>query len=147
MEICWQKSNKKLSNIVNVFVEVLTSKLSFACKVGDLFSDKEAVPKYLRYFVFYRWTCSGCNASYIGETIRHLTTRIKEYSETGPKCHFFTHLSTSRNCNKLCDTECFEIIGSSTSSYRLKLKKAMNITYEKPSLNKQVKHVSISINI
>ena len=45
------------------------------------------------------------------------------------------------------DTERFEIIDSTTSSYRLKLREAMHITWEKPSLNKQVKHVSISITI
>ena len=39
-------------------------------KVRDLFSVKESVPKYLRFFVVYRFTCPGCNASYIGETTR-----------------------------------------------------------------------------
>ena len=34
-------------------------------KVGDLFSVKESVSKYLRSFVVYRFTCPGCNASYI----------------------------------------------------------------------------------
>ena len=51
-------------------------------KVGDLFSVKESVPKYLRSFVMYRFACSDCNASYIGETTCHLSTRIKEHLET-----------------------------------------------------------------
>ena len=51
-------------------------------KVGDLFSVKESVPKYLRSFVVYRFACSGCNASYIGKTSRQLSTRIKEHLET-----------------------------------------------------------------
>ena len=96
-------------------------------KVGDLFSVKESVPKYLRSFVVYIFTCPCCNASYIGETTRHLTTRIKEHSETDSKSHIFIHLNTNRNCKELCDTECFEIIDSATSSYRLKLKEAMYI--------------------
>ena len=116
-------------------------------KVGDLFSVKESVPKYLRSFVVYRFTCPACNASYIGETTRHLSTRIKEHLETESKSHIFKHLNINRNCKELCDTESFEIIDSATSSYRLKLKEAMHITWEKPSLNKQVKHVSISITI
>ena len=82
-------------------------------KVGNLFSVKGSVPKYLRSFVVYRFTCPGCNASY----------------------------------KELYNAECFEIIDSTTSSYRLKLKEEMHITWEKPSLNKQVKHVSISITI
>ena len=116
-------------------------------KVGDLFSVKESVPKYLRSFVVYRFTCPSCNASSIGETARHLTTRIKEHLETDSKSHIFKHLDTNRKCKELCNAECFEIIDSATSSYRLKLKEVMHITWEKPSLNKQVKQVSISITI
>ena len=112
-------------------------------KVGDLFSVKESVPKYLRSFVVYRFTCPGCNASYIGETTCHLSTRIKEHLETDSKIN----ININRNCKELCDTERFEIIDSTTSSYRLKLKEPMHVTWEKPSLNKQVKHVSISITI
>ena len=119
-----------------------------AClKVGDLFSVKESVPKYVRSFVVYRFICPGCNTSYIGETIRHLTTRIKEHWETDSKSHIFKHLNTNRNCKELCNTECFEIIDSASSFYRLKLKEAMDIIWEKPLLNKQVKYVSISITI
>ena len=104
-------------------------------KVGDLFSVKESEPKYLRSFVVYRFTCSGCNASYIGETTRHLSTRIKEHLEIDSKSHIFKHLNINRNCEELGDTASFEIIDSATSSYRLKLKEAMHITWEKPSLN------------
>ena len=113
-------------------------------KVGDFFSVKESVLKYLRSFIVYRFTCPVCNASYIGETTRHLITRIKEHLQTDSKSHNFKHLDTNRNCKELCDTECFEIIDSATSSYRLMLKEAMHITWEKPLFNKQVKHVSIS---
>ena len=114
-------------------------------RVGDLFSVKESVPKYLRSFVVYRFTCPGCNASYISETTRHLTTTIKEHLETDSKSHTFKHVGTNRKCKELCNAECFEIIDSAISSYRLKLKEAMNITREKPSLNKQVKDVIISM--
>ena len=97
-------------------------------KVGDLFSVKESVPKYLRSFVVYRFTCPGCSTSYIGKTTCHLTTRIKEHLETDSKSYIIKHLSSNKNCKELCDIECFEIIDSATSSYRLKLKEAMHIT-------------------
>ena len=74
-------------------------------KVEDLISVNESVPKYLKSFVVYRFRCPGCNASYIGETTRHLTTRIKEHLETNSKSHVFTHLNTNRNCKELCDTQ------------------------------------------
>ena len=46
--------------------------------VGDLFSVKNAIFKILKSFVVYKFVCLGCNASYIGETTRHLSTRIEE---------------------------------------------------------------------
>ena len=61
--------------------------------------------------------------------------RNKEHSETTLKSHIFKHSTTNRNCEELCDTECFEIIDSAFSCYRLKLKEAMLITWGKPSLN------------
>ena len=116
-------------------------------KVGDLFSVKESVLKYLKSFVVYRFTCPGGNASYIGETTLHLATRIKEHLETDAKCHIFKHLDTNKKCKELCNAECFEIIDSTTSFYRLKLKEEMHITCGKPSLNTHVKHLSISVTI
>ena len=109
-------------------------------KVRDLFSAKKLVPKYL-HIVVYRYICPGCNTSYIGEKTCHLTTRIKEDLETDSKSHIFKHLHTKRICKELRDTECFEFIDSATSSYKLKLKEVMHITWEKPSLNKQVKQL------
>ena len=65
-------------------------------KVGDLFSVKESMPKYLRSFVVYRLMCPACNASYTGEKTRHPTMRIKEQLETESKSHIFKHISTNR---------------------------------------------------
>ena len=87
-------------------------------KVVDLFSVEESVPKYLQSFVVYRFTCPGCNATYIGETTHHLTMRIKEHLKTDSKSHIFKHFNTNGNCKELCDSECFEITDPATSSYR-----------------------------
>ena len=54
--------------------------------------------------------------------------RIKEHLETDRKPHISKHLSTNRNFKELCETECFEIIDSAISSYRLRLKEVMHIT-------------------
>ena len=125
LEICRQKLKKKLCKYCKCYCKSTNIKIVFSpFKVGNLFSVKGSVPKYLRSFVVYRYTCPGCNASYIGETTRHLTTRIKEHLETDSKSHIFKHLDTNRKCKELCNAECFEIIDSATSSYRLKLKEA-----------------------
>ena len=148
LEICRQKLNKLIIKHCKYYCKSTNIKIVFLLfKVGDLFSVKESVPKYLRSFVVYRFTCPGCNASSIGETTCDLTTKIIEHLETKSKSHIFKHLGTNRKCKELYSAECFEIIDSTTSSYRLKLKEEMHITWEKPSLNKQVKHVSISTTI
>ena len=90
-------------------------------QVVDLVNVQESVPKYLSYFAIYRFPCPGYNTSYIGETIRYLTTTIKEHLEDDSKTHIFKHVCRDRNFEELCDTECFEIIHSTTSSQRLKL--------------------------
>ena len=97
-------------------------------KVGNLFSVKGPLPKYLSFFVVYRFTCPGCNTSYIGQTTRQLTTRIKEHLETDSKSHILKHLDTNRKCKELRNAAFFQITHSATSAYRLKLKDAMYIT-------------------
>ena len=112
-----------------------------------MFSVKESVPKYLKSFVVYQFDCAGCNACYIGETTRHLTTRIQEHLETDKSSHILQHLKENPNCKLLSNPDCFKVIDSASSSFRLKLKEAMHIKWENPSLNKQLKHVSISITV
>ena len=84
---------------------------------------------------------------YIAETTRHLSTRIKEHLETDKKSHIFAHLVNNETCKALSTENCFEIIDSATTPFRLKLKEAMHIIWKKPSLNKQQKHVSISLTV
>ena len=42
-------------------------------------SLKSRIDKLHRSRVVYQITCSGCNALYVGQTVRHLTTRLKEH--------------------------------------------------------------------
>ena len=106
LEICRQKLNKKLSNIVSITdIKIVFSTPRF----GDLFCVTESVSKYLRSFVVYRFICPGSSASYISESTRYVTTTIKKHWET------------------------FEIMDSATTSYRLKPKE-MCIVWKEPSL-------------
>ena len=42
-------------------------------------SLKSPFAKDLKSRVVYKLTCSGCNSTYVGQTVRHLTTRIEEH--------------------------------------------------------------------
>ena len=44
-----------------------------------MFSVKDPVPVELRSNVVYKFTCATCNSCYVGETSRHLSTRIREH--------------------------------------------------------------------
>ena len=102
-------------------------------KVGDSFSVKDAIPNLMKSFVIYKFLCSGYYACYIGETTRHLTTRIVEHLEKGKKSHIFEHLNENHNFKSLSTPDCFEITDSASSKFKLKQKEAMRITWTKPS--------------
>ncbi len=54
--------------------------ISQSYKIRDMFSNKSPTPLGLCSDLVYQSTCNGCNATYIGETSRHLCKRIKEQS-------------------------------------------------------------------
>ena len=66
-------------------------------QVGDLFSVKDAIPKLLKSFVVYKFVCPGCIACYIGETTRHLSTRIEKHLEKDKKSYISKHLNENHN--------------------------------------------------
>ena len=137
---------RKINRFCKFYCKSLSIKIILTpFKVADMFNVKYPIPKSLKSFVVYKFVCPGCNACYIGETTRHLSTRIKEHLEMDKKFHTFAHLVNNETCKALNTENCFEIIDSAATPFRLKLKEAMHIIWKKPSLNKQQKHVSISI--
>ena len=104
-----------------------------------MFNMKDHIPKFMKSIVVYKFVCPGCKACYMSETSRHLSTRIKEHLETDKKSHIFAHLVNNETCKALSTENCFEIIDSASTQFKLKLKEAMNIIWKKPSLNKQQK--------
>ena len=116
-------------------------------KTDDLFSSKDCLPSALVSFVVYKFVCAGCQSCYIGETKQHLPTRINENLVNDKKSHICKHLLENSACKNICDENCFAIIVSTSSSFRLKLKKALHITWLNPNINKQKEHVSITISV
>ena len=90
---------------------------------------------------------AGCNACYVGETTRHFSTRVREHLATDRASHVYKHLQQSVNCRDLCSTNCFSILDCVTTSFQLKIKESLHIHWEKPTLNQQVKHVKLFVQI
>ena len=91
--------------------------------------------------------CPDRNTCYVRETTHHLSTRIEEHFEKDKKLHISKHLNENHICKSLGTPDCFKMIDSASSMFRLKPKETMHITWTNPSLNRQLKHVSISITV
>ena len=48
-------------------------------RLSSLFPFKDHIPMLMRLHVVYNYTCRCCSASYLGQTCRHLHTRILEH--------------------------------------------------------------------
>ena len=88
-------------------------------KVTNMFNVKESIPKSPKFFVVYKFVCPGCNARYIGEITRHLSTRIKEQLGTDKKCHIFEHLVNNETCKTLSTKNSFETTDSASTPFTL----------------------------
>ena len=65
------------------------------------------------------------------------------------KAHFiyiFKHLKSFDKCTKSCNDNCFAVLDTASTYTLLKMKEALYILWERPILNKQVKHLDISLN-
>ena len=94
-----------------------------------MFSTKDNIPKCLKSNVVYKFICANCNVSYVGETTRHLTTRITEHLKLDKQSHIFKHINNSEDCKRKCDDYCFSVLDSASSKYHLKKSSAMQPLY------------------
>ena len=73
-------TKKKIYELCKTSCKNTNVKLVFSpFKLHDLFSSKDFLSVALKSFVVYKFTCAGCQFCEIGETKRHLPTRIKEH--------------------------------------------------------------------
>ena len=136
---------RKINRFCKFYCKILGIRIVLTpFKIADMFNVNDPIPKFLKSFVVYKFVCPGCNASYIGETSRYLSTRIKEHMKTDKKSHIFADLVNNETCKALSTENCSETIDSASTPFKLKLKEAMHIICRKPSLNK---HVRISITV
>ena len=77
----------------------------------------------------------------------HLKTRIEEHLGKDKNSQILKHLQENSHCRQVSNFECFDVIDRDASHFRLQLKEAMYITWKKPVLNKQIKHVTLTISV
>ena len=136
----------KINKLVKRYCIGLNIRVVFqSFKISSMFSTKDQLS--LKSHVVYLFKCGGCGSTYIGETFRHLNTRIHEHLHRDANSHIFRHLQGSAQCKTLCDDACFTVLDSADNSYSLRLKEAMYITWMKPDLNGQIKTASLDLFI
>ena len=141
-------TKKKLQNVLEKYCKDISVKLVFTTfKIGSMFSLKDSIPNDLKSNVVYKFSCASCNACYVGETTRHLATRIKEHLRSDKNSHVYKHIHAFENCFDNCDNDCFSVLDSASTQYQLRLKEAMHIQWEKPNLNRQVKHINLTLTV
>ena len=73
---------------------------------------------------------------YIGKTMRHLATRVKEHGNSPSAIH--EHLLSCQTCKLNFSHNCFDVIDSGKNNFETTVKEALHIKLKKPLLNKQL---------
>ena len=119
-----------------------------AYRMSHNFRFKDRPCKDLISGVIYKFSCSSCNASYIGQTKRHLKVRLSEHLGvsplTGKRSHRTTgHLTAvqehSLTCDHLVHYDNFSVLGHAQSTFLLEHKESLFIIHDNPVLNKTIR--------
>ena len=104
----------------------------------------------LRSNLVYKFLCGRCNATYYGETCRHLNIRVGEHSGvstlTGEKSKATSTTAIKDHmlfCDHVVSLEDFKILASSNSEFHLKIKESLLISRDKPELNRNEKSLPL----
>ena len=113
-------------------------------KIKNHFSYKDQIPNDLKSLLVYRFTCAGCNLSYIGEICRHFKTRIGENIK---KYHIFEHLHSTTTCFDSYNSLCFKTtIDKTNFKFDLKIKEALNSNRRNSNLNAKQNHLALTLS-
>ena len=121
-------------------------------RISFFFPFKDRIPKFLRSGVVYLFKCRCCSASYVGQTTRHLYTRVSEHLGISPitgkpssrpvMSSIFSQLKTTSHTASFDD---FEILSSCSVDRKLMIHESLLISKLKPTLN--VQGCSIPLNL
>ena len=74
---------------------------------------------------------------YIGKTIRHLATRVKEHGTSPSPSAVSNHLSSCETCKLNFSCHSFSITDSG-NDFEVTIKEALHIKFKKPTINRQL---------
>ena len=139
------ETRNRLSSCIKIQLPFCSLKIAYQSKnrFSNLFKFKESIPKYLRSHLIYKFMCSCCNATYYGETKRHLFVRASEHLGITPltqkrvknpkKSAIIDHILLE-GYNATYDD--FSILTTESNEFKLHLKESLLIKRDKPELNR-----------
>ena len=111
-------TQNKIEKLCKRFCKNVKVKLVFTSnKLSQTFSYKDSYPSVLSSKVVYKFVCASCNASYVGQTHQHLTTRIDEHFGKDKKLHIYQNLLSNA-----CSRDCFPILDTARTKHQLCIK-------------------------
>ena len=121
-------TQNKIEKICKRFCKNAKVKLVFTSeKLRHTFSYKDSYPSVLSSKIVYKFVCASCNASYVDQTHRHLTTRIDEHFGKDKNSHRYQQLMSSTDCLNACSRDCFSILDSARTKHQLRIKESLFI--------------------
>lgn len=105
-------------------------------------SLKPAIDKELKSGIIYEICCSRCNSRYVGQSTRHLLTRIKEHSRASSPVglHF-------RACDSIVTMDDVKILATAKFQKQLMILEALFINELKPLINTKDEYKSHTLRI
>ena len=134
----------KLTKLFRLLYPMASLRVIFSptFKLGHLFKFKDVVPSALQSMVVYEFRCSSCNARYVGQTTRHLATRIAEHLGISPRTHrilgapCFSAIREHRETTgHTINANDFSILSKAKQKYDLAILESLHIFRTRPSLN------------
>jgi hypothetical protein len=143
----------EIHSIISKFYPQVNVRICFRNQfnISSFFRLKDRIPSLVRSDVVYWYQCGQCNATYCGETTRHLHTRISEHRGISARTNRTVASppnSNIRDHSLLLDhpihVENFKIIASS-NRFDLRTLESIAIHKLKPSLNDRGSSVPLNI--
>ena len=112
-------------------------------RISNFFQFKDKMPYCLRSNVVYKFSCGRCNATYYGETCRHLSVTVGERAGvstlTGKKSKSKKSTAVKDHmlfCDHIVSVDDFKILATSDSDFHVKIKESLLISRDESILNK-----------
>jgi len=129
---------KKVRNFAKRYCNSIDVKLVFSSfKIGNMFSVKDPIPHGLHAGV----------VCYVSKTTRHFSTNIREHMSSDRTSLIFKHLQNFQQCRTSCSYDCCSILDHASTTFQLKIKEAIHIQWEKPTLNHQLYHGNLKLSL